>query len=451
MISQDFLSEIAAEHGVSKSELEVLSLATAGQSTAAIAQSLGISGDAVRKRLSEVYQKFQIPGRGPVKLTKLQQLLIERYQAYLETQAALNESGGNTPTNSNSAKQYPRVDWGAAPDISVFYGRSEELTALEQWILEEHCRVVAVLGIAGIGKTALSVKLAKQLQDRFQFTIWRSLRHAPLLNTLLSDWLHFLSDSQTLALAEGTTPRISQLLDRLRECRCLLILDDVSAILQSEKLAGHYHSDYEGYSELFSRLGEEPHQSCLIVSSREKPGEIAFLEGETLPVRSLKLEGLQDGARQILQAKGLAGERNWKYLIELYRGNPLALKMVSTTVKELFDGNVSEFLKYETLLVGDIAYLLDQQFKRLSNLEKETIYHLTLEGEPVSLASLRQAISSPLSHSELIEVLKSLERRSLIETVKSQTKAGSAVLFTLQPLVMKHIKESHLPADLKQK
>jgi len=450
VISQDFLSEIAAEHGVSKSELEVLSLATAGQSTAAIAQSLGISGDAVRKRLSEVYQKFQIPGRGPVKLTKLQQLLIERYQAYLETQAALNKSG--TPTSPpNSGRQHPRVEWGAAPDISVFYGRFEELNTLEQWILEEHCRLVALLGIAGIGKTALSVKLAKQLQDRFQFTIWRSLRHAPLLNNLLADWLHFLSDSPTLSLAEGTSQRISQLLDRLRECRCLLILDDVSAILQSEKLAGHYQSEYEGYSELFSRLGEEPHQSCLIVSSREKPGEIAFLEGETLPVRSLKLEGLQDGARQILQAKGLAGERTWKYLIELYRGNPLALKMVSTTVKELFDGNVSEFLKYETLLVGDIAYLLDQQFKRLSNLEKEAIYHLTLEGEPVSLASLRQAISSPLSHSELIEVLKSLERRSLIETVKSQTKAGSAVLFTLQPLVMKHIKESHLPADLKQK
>ncbi len=80
------LKAVAKEHGVSNAELEVLALAMEGRSTAAIAKSIGISGDAVRKRFSEVYQKFQIGGRGPVKLTKLQQLLMFRYQAQLKTQ-----------------------------------------------------------------------------------------------------------------------------------------------------------------------------------------------------------------------------------------------------------------------------------------------------------------------------------------------------------------------------
>jgi hypothetical protein len=38
-------------------------------------------------------------------------------------------------------------------------------------------------------------------------------------------------------------------------------------------------------------------------------------------------------------------------LIKLYRGNPLALNIVSTTIQDLFNGNVSEFLKQNTLVI----------------------------------------------------------------------------------------------------
>ncbi|MEL6223828.1 MAG: helix-turn-helix transcriptional regulator, partial [Cyanobacteria bacterium J06627_8] len=74
------MTTIARDYRLSNAEEEVLLLAMDGKSTAAIAQDLGISGDAVRKRLSEVYQKFHITGRGPVKLTRLQQLLMTQYQ-----------------------------------------------------------------------------------------------------------------------------------------------------------------------------------------------------------------------------------------------------------------------------------------------------------------------------------------------------------------------------------
>src|SRR5438132_4741538 len=40
----------------------------------------------------------------------------------------------------------PRVDWGDAPDVANFYGREWELDLLSQWVVQERCRVVSVLG-----------------------------------------------------------------------------------------------------------------------------------------------------------------------------------------------------------------------------------------------------------------------------------------------------------------
>ncbi len=64
-------------------------------------------------------------------------------------------------------------DWGEAIDVSVFYGRISELATLEKWIQVDRCRLMGVLGMGGIGKTALSVKLAQQLQEHFEYLIWR--------------------------------------------------------------------------------------------------------------------------------------------------------------------------------------------------------------------------------------------------------------------------------------
>ncbi|MBD2441083.1 hypothetical protein H6G69_30610 [Nostoc sp. FACHB-110] len=89
-----------------------------------------------------------------------------------------------------------RLDWGEALLNSVFYGRIEELTKFKQWILDEQCRLISILGIGGIGKTALSVELAQKIQDNFEFVIWRSLREAPPQTNIVANLIQILSDEQ---------------------------------------------------------------------------------------------------------------------------------------------------------------------------------------------------------------------------------------------------------------
>ncbi|MEH2301277.1 MAG: NB-ARC domain-containing protein [Nostoc sp.] len=343
-----------------------------------------------------------------------------------------------------------RLDWGEAIFSSVFYGRTEELTTLEQWILNEHCQLVALLGIGGIGKTSLSVKLAQKIQDNFEYVIWRSLREAPPVKIILSNLIQFLSDEQETEgnLPESFSDRVSRLLYYLQNYRCLVILDNAESILRSGSRAGLYREGYQEYGELLKRVGEATHQSCLVLTSREKPKEVALLEGQALPVRSLPLSGLKvlEG-QEILKLKGVsAAEDECKVMIERYAGNPLALKIVATTIQDVFDGNVTGFLQQDTAVFGDIRDILEQQFERLSDLEKDIMYWLAINREPITLSELREDIVSAVPQAKLLEAVESLGRRSLIEKA-SLLKAlptptlieKSEALFTLQPVVMEYM------------
>ncbi len=79
--------------------------------------------------------------------------------------------------------------------------------------------------MGGIGKTALAVKIAQQLQNQFEYVIWRSLRNAPPLETLLGELIPFLSAGRE------TEAEIKLLLQCLRSSRSLIILDNVETIL----------------------------------------------------------------------------------------------------------------------------------------------------------------------------------------------------------------------------
>ncbi|WP_414585538.1 NB-ARC domain-containing protein [Scytonema sp. PCC 10023] len=331
-----------------------------------------------------------------------------------------------------------RQDWGEAPSIhSVFYGRKIELSTLKQWIVKDNCLLVALLGMGGIGKTTLSVKLADEVKNKFEYFIWRSLRNAPPIEEMLANLIRFLSNEQESDLPENVNDRITLLINYLHKHRNLLVLDNAETILQAGERAGEYREGYEGYGELLRRVGEERHQSCLVLTSREKPKEFALLEAKGSPVRSLPLDGLKPTeAQEIFKDKGLTGlEGEWKELVNKYSGNPLALKLVSESIREFFGGDIATFLNEGEIILGDTRNLLDQQFERLSELEREIMYWLAIKRDPVSLLDLLDVIVRPLPKRKLLEALlealESLRRRSLIEK--------SAALFTLQPVVMEYI------------
>jgi WD40 repeat protein len=343
-----------------------------------------------------------------------------------------------TPSWRNISSTPPTVlqtDWGEANDVSIFYGRREELEQIETWIGSERCRLVAVLGMGGIGKSALVTKTAQQLQGFFDFIIWRSLRNAPPFEHFLGELLGFISQQETKF-------DLPQLLRYLRSSRCLIILDNMETILDQTQV-GQFRSGYQLYGEFLRLIGESNHQSTVLITSREKPADIATLEGEDLRVRSLRLMGSPEAAIALLSLKGLTGGTAVErlQLCDRYGNSPLALKIVSTSIRELFDGNIAQFLAQDTMVFNGVRRLLDQQFQRLSPAEQALMYWLAINREMTSIAELHEDVMPPAPLPVILEALEALSRRSLIES--------AAAGFSQQSVVMEYVTE-HLILALSQ-
>src|SRR5258708_11093451 len=80
------------------------------------------------------------------------------------------------PSAPARAASGPRVEWGEALDMPSFYDREQELAVLMRWIVGEGCRMVSVLGVGGIGKSALGVRAMQRLAGHLRSPILRSLR-----------------------------------------------------------------------------------------------------------------------------------------------------------------------------------------------------------------------------------------------------------------------------------
>ncbi|WP_333381534.1 MULTISPECIES: NB-ARC domain-containing protein [unclassified Microcoleus] len=318
--------------------------------------------------------------------------------------------------------------------MSSFYDRTSELATLQQWIIHDRTRLVAILGLSGIGKTHLALHLLPQIQHQFEYVIWRSLGTSPTLQTTLKSLLKFLSNLPETELPTSTDELLLLLIDKLRSHRCLIILDDVQTILSSGQRAGNYRHEYDNYSTLFKRIGEICHNSCLILNSWEPPTEIVTLTREQPCVRSLQLDCLGAVAGEIFREKGLLDEDKWETLINTYRGNPLSLKIVAAMIQELLSGRVAEFLNYDMLfLPEELKARLQQQCDRLSELEKQVMCCIGNEIEPLSISQLLEKVQ--LSPSELFNALQSLGWRALIE----KQEQGERSMFTLSPAVRQYV------------
>src|SRR2546421_243734 len=239
------------------------------------------------------------------------------------------------------------------------------------------------------------------------------------------DWVEALDVSHFA----GREVEVAELSQWIVQERCRL-----ETLLEGGDREGGYLPGYEGYGRLIGRLAESAHQSCVLVTSREKPMEIEALEGGRSPVRSLRLAGIDEqAAQELLSDKELSGTpAAWQRLVAGYVGNPLALKIVAQAVCDLFGGDLDRFLQEGELVFNGVRPVLRQQVGRLSPLEHLLLTWLAVLREWTPLDTLSQVLHPQVLRSKLLEALEALSRRSLLER-------GQQASFSLQSVVMEYL------------
>jgi hypothetical protein len=298
------VEQILGNQSLNKVQEIVFRQAWEGKSYAEIARSIDYDPEYIKQVGFELWRSLSLKTRKKITKNNFQSILKRQLAVTTAISLDPNKLGQSDrpsirsefknaiaqPKSTLTFTTFSHQDWGDALDVSDFFGRYAELLNLEQWLVGDRCRLLTILGREGIGKTALCAKAAERIQEHFDYIIWRSLRNAPPIEKLLTVLIKFISNNRDMDLLESIDEQICLLLNYLRSSRCLIVLDNTESILQNDEFSGQYRAGYEGYGQLFRCIAETHHQSCLMLTSREKLKWLQAKEGKQSSVRSLLLE-----------------------------------------------------------------------------------------------------------------------------------------------------------------
>lgn len=260
---------------------------------------------------------------------------------------------------------------------------------------------------------------------------------------LIREIIQHLPEYQMDDIPSGASSQITWLIDALNKYRCLIIFDDIHEVFYGNDGKQPLDMDLcQAFEKLCRRLATEAHKSCIVAVGWEKPlgferieqPEFVNLSNSKAPIRTLLLKGLEfKSAQYILRDYALKRDvESWKQLVNIYRGSPLSLKLVSDYIAEKFTYNkdVSEFLSDDTIYLEKIENLICKQFDLLTRLEKLSLLIICKHKNISSINVLSRHLDNAqvgCSKTEVGGAIATLNSRGFIEFRDDQLNAPPSI------------------------
>lgn len=235
--------------------------------------------------------------------------------------------------------------------LRYFFGRDKELEQIGTWVEEAGIKLIAVYGIAGIGKTTLINRAIVPYKQK-SHVFWHDCHEWDTIEAVINVLSEFLARMNKLSLS--TYIRLTESLDLnevalilerdLRPLHVLLIFDDVHKVKE----------DVVPFFRLLIELTERLQHLTLITVGRRCP---AFYTRRDVAIKKtiaeLQLHGLDErGAKRLLTKRGIKTDKSqFDELYALTNGHPLALELIdSNNVQRPLHGDLRRYIEDEIFL-----------------------------------------------------------------------------------------------------
>jgi len=348
----------------------------------------------------------------------------------------------------------------------TFTGREEETRVIcEQ--LQKGCRVVAIVGMTGVGKTALAERAIAQLAEDGALPYVRFSLDDRSIGVEFSRGgaalLRELGDEPTLEDQKDPGNLVGHIVSRLQSHPCRLQIDSMERLLKGDEQDGWSEFCDPLWLSLFQRvLSAGQLGSQVILTTQDVPGE---LEGVGDRFRQLwhcqTLQGLSEQEQlELFRKLGVQdqGDR-LKQIGQFYDGHPLVLQVIADEIKQRpFNGSVEAYWERYGEEFGGATPARVGDRSRVFRTRVRQRVEQTIESLPQSAKQLLSACSvfrRPVSETFWIEMGEGddpyvafdlLKGRNLVEYADV---AGQASLVRLHNLI-RSVAYGFLKGDLEK-
>ena len=236
----------------------------------------------------------------------------------------------------------------------AFWVGRDDLTKILLTKLTDTCRLLLITGIAGVGKTALSERLAQALQRPLQpVHFLRSNFDNQEQPTDFASVAARLLEScgQPVSSEERTHPQIlsRRLITYLQETPCLILIDSLERILEGNAQTGWSDFKDDSFASFFGAvLATSAFESRFILTAQERPAQILAAGSRYQSFWHCQpISGLRELEQAALFEKtGFASTPELTRIGKAYEGHPLALRTILGEISDRpFFGDAQAYWK----------------------------------------------------------------------------------------------------------
>ena len=343
---------------LTRQQQRVLNKFLSGENDSQLADSLNISQATVRKHIESICKAFGLQNLPGERLSKRSELLSLFYRYKPEWVSRGASQGSTKQTATKDPKDLsPYIHQFSVYD-SGWTGRNDLVTELSHR-LQENCRLLLLVGITGIGKTALAERLTIELHNQNYFDLQKLRRknfdHKLSLSDFPSIAIKWLEESgQNVSPEERKQPQ--KLLHRLilyfSNNAQLVLIDSLEFLLLGNEDTGWSDFIDELWCDFFiNLLSVETCQSRFIITSQEVSNQ--FVEAASRYPNfwhCQRIDGLTNQEQIDLFNRSGLGESLKHSEIQLllrigqaYKGHPLVLRTIAGEIINDFASHVNAY------------------------------------------------------------------------------------------------------------